>query len=189
MEGPSSMSIYTRKGDEGYTKRANGKRVRKSDRLVAAVGTLDELNSHIGLCLAAANADKRHDRAAQCLRPLQGELLAHGACLSAAGPRRRSSMDYVQPAIERMEGQIDAIWTDCGELHQFILPGGCELAARLHVARCICRRTERDVVASVERETRVPREIIKYLNRLSDLLFALARLANHQAGVDEVTWP
>ncbi len=181
------MTIYTRMGDEGFTNRPNGRRVRKSDQQIDAVGAVDELNSSIGWCFQAAG-DGRQEEIREALAPLQSELLALGAVLAVAGTDSPPDVELDESAVERMERQIDAAWQKLPELKQFVLSRGCELACRLHVARTICRRAERAAVAAAEAEKRIPTALFKYLNRLSDLLFALARLANHNEGIDEQTW-
>lgn len=172
------MKIYTKTGDEGQTHRADGRRVSKTDPLMDAVGTVDELNSHLGLCVLSASV-------AEALRPVQSELLTLGSTLATGGAR---PVDQLVPAVERMERQIDDVWSKMPPLTHFILPGGCEAAGRLHVARTVCRRAERSVVALKEAGGYVPAEGVRYLNRLSDLLFALARWANNQAGAKEDIW-
>jgi cob(I)alamin adenosyltransferase len=197
-----TMKIYTKRGDRGDTdpglprrrpgKPGDGRRVRKSDVRVAALGEVDELNAHIGLCLAACSA-AGNGEVAEALRPVQGELCAIAAKLGASPAGGDLKPDEAAPA--RMERQIDAAWAELPNLAHFILPEGCELACRLHVARTVCRRAERAIVAladsgASDNDTRkVPPEVFRYVNRLSDLLFALARLANRHAGVGEQTWP
>ena len=181
------MPIYTRTGDEGFTIRPGGRRVRKSDPCVAAVGAVDELNSHIGLCLqASAAAEQAPVR--EALEPLPAELLLVGAALAAAGTDQRTGVSVDEAAVRRMEGQIDEIWAKLPALSHFILPVGCELACRLHVARTVCRRAERAAVAAEDSGCRLAEIVLGYLNRLSDLLFALSRLANAGAGVEERVW-
>lgn len=181
------MTIYTKTGDEGFTRRATEQRVRKNDPVIEASGAIDELNSLLGWCLRAAG-DVKAGAICEALEPVQHELLAAGALLAAAGAPTKPPVAISMDAIARMERQIDAAWAQMPELTQFILPGGCELACRLHLARTVCRRAERRLAAAIAAETRTPPIIMKYLNRLSDLLFALARLANHQAGQAEKVW-
>ena len=179
--------IYTRTGDEGSTNRPSGERVRKSDPAVSAVGAIDELGAHIGLCVASAGEQQDSD-VGEALQPLQGELLTAAALLAAAGANKPPSVKLAEAAVGRMEGRIDTISAKLPELTHFILPRGCELACRLHVARTVCRRAERAAVAAADAGTTIPPIVLRYLNRLSDLLFVLARLANHNAGMDEVAW-
>ena len=177
------MKIYTRSGDDGSTQRPGGQRARKADPIIAAVGEIDELNSHVGLCIQACG---RQDQTAEALRAVQPELLAAGALVAAGRGEAKGPPD--DAAVRRIERQIDAMAAKLPELKNFIIPGGCELACRLHVARCVCRRAERAVVAAVDSGAAVPGVVIRYLNRLSDLLFALARAANAEAGTDDVAW-
>ena len=181
------MAIYTRTGDEGFTGGPDGERMGKSDPRVELLGSVDELNAVIGWCLAAAHGDPQ-ESVRIALEPLQGELLTIGATLAATGRAERGDLTLDKTPVERMEHQIDDAWEAAGELNHFILPGGCELGARLHVARTVCRRTERTLVRAAEVETRFPPIVLQYLNRLSDLLFALARRANCTEGVPERTW-
>jgi cob(I)alamin adenosyltransferase len=181
------MRLYTRSGDGGDTALVSGQRVGKDSLRVKAYGHVDELNCHIGLALAACG-----DADAAIREPLlevQHRLFDLGAEL--ATPRftvEEASLNLVDtPDIEAMERRIDAACDPVPSLKQFILPGGTELAARLHVARAVCRRAERHCVALGRVEATRP-VVIVYLNRLSDLLFALARLANHQAGVADTPW-
>ena len=181
------MKSYTEDGGGGQTTGRGGARVSKSDVTCRALGSLDELNSHVGLCLAACSAsrDEPIDRA---LRPIQPELLALGAMLAGAGQAARDGARVDPSAVGRLQEQLDAICAELGDLTSFILPGGCELTCRLHVARTVCRRAERAVVAWTEAGLDCPPHILQYVNRLSDLLFALARLANRQAGVEDRPW-
>jgi len=181
------MAIYTRTGDDGYTKRPGDLRIRKSDPRVEATGAIDELIAGLGWCGRAARG-RRHAEIRRALGPLQSELFVVGALLAAAGTGLDPDVELPDQAVARMEGQIDAAWPSLPELTHFILPGGCELACRLHTCRTICRRAERSVAAAAEVETRIPAIIFKYMNRLSDLLFTMARLANHNEAVEERTW-
>lgn len=177
--------LYTGRGDSGETDLFSGTRVGKDSRRVAAYGCVDELNSHLGLALAgcAVEAIRRP------LVDVQNHLFDLGGELAtpAATTRSNPAAAIHDQHVETLERYIDAACADVDALRQFILPGGCELAARLHVARTVCRRTEREVVA-LSRVEPVRAQIVVYLNRLSDLLFALARAANAAAGVDDVPW-
>lgn len=170
------MTLYTKTGDAGLTTSLTGRRVLKDDLLMHASGSLDELNCHVGLSLAAVGAAK-YKPVKQALKPIQRELFSLGAMLVGAGGSSLSDT-----AVKRMEQQIDAIWAELGQLHSFLLPGGCEPACRLHVARTVCRRAERGVVTLIGAQAPAPPVVLRYLNRLSDLLFALARQANAIAG-------
>ena len=183
------MKLYTRTGDEGFTNLLAGTRTRKDDPRVQALGSLDELNSTLGWTLAQARA-VGHVVISSSLEPVQPELFVLGARLAALGTGR-PLRDLPESAIERMEQDIDTIWADLEPLRSFILPGGCELASRLHIARAVARQAERDVVHLLNpREATILHDplAVRYLNRLNDLLFALARLANRDAGEPDVPW-
>jgi len=185
------MALYTRTGDGGFSQLPDGQGLRKSDPRLEAIGCLDELNAHLGLCIqaaAAGEAEASQREIADALAPLQAELLGLGAMLVAEKVNGPPGSRLKEAAVTRMEGQIDSAWAKAGELKRFIIPGGCELACRLHVARTVCRRTERVVVGLADTGAQVPALALGYLNRLSDLLFAMARLANRNAGVSEATW-
>ncbi len=182
------MRIYTRTGDRGETGLFGGQRVPKSHPRVVAYGEVDELNAAIGVCLAFCDDPEMRT----VLERIQAELFVVGADLATPEedgdrvgrktvPRVRESM----PA--ELEGLIDRWEEGVPPLRHFVLPGGSPLGAHLHLARCICRRAERAVVAAAGREAINP-EVIVYLNRLSDLLFTLARAANHRAGQPEIPW-
>lgn len=188
------MGIYTKAGDDGFTARLSGRRVRKSDPLVAAGGSVDELAAHVGLCLQRALADGVSE-AAEALQAVRAELLSVGALLAAAPHADETAPDEADPpaaagldaALTRMERRIDRLSEPLPPLDQLLLPGGTELACRLHVARTVCRRAERDLAAA-DATAAVPDIAAAYLNRLSDLLFVLARLANRAAGREEEPW-
>ena len=179
------MKIYTKTGDEGKTGLFGGDRVSKASLRVEAYGTVDELNSALGW-VAAAAADS-----AICADfvTIQSELFDLGAEL-ATDPTHLGKLPGLRVddrAIERLESRMDDGEGRLPALESFILPGGTELAARLHVARTVCRRAERIVVA-LDAADGVRPGILVYLNRLSDLLFVSARLANAEAGVADVAW-
>ena len=172
--------IYTGGGDRGETSLGDGSRVPKLDCRIAAFGAVDELNSQVGLALAAELPPELRET----LRRVQNELFDLGADLSVpfgVADRLRISEDH----IERLERDCDRFNADLPELTSFVLPGGSEVAARLHVARAVCRRAERKALEAAE-ELEVNQLALVYLNRLSDLLFILARAAN--AGGDEPLW-
>jgi len=174
--------IYTRGGDAGETSLGDGSRVSKLDCRIGAFGTVDELNSALGVVLAG-------DVPAGLREPLtriQQMLFDIGADLSVPwGVTDRLRVE--QEMIDWLEGLCDDFNAELPELKSFVLPGGTEAAARLHVARTICRRAERDVLLGSE-ELELNPLVLVYLNRLSDLLFILARTANAAAGVDEPLW-
>lgn len=177
------MKLYTKRGDDGQTDLIGGSRVPKNHLRVASYGSVDELNAAIGLALACCQMDA----IAPALITAQGRLFDLGAQLATPAsdhePKPRITADHVA----QVEQQIDAASNALPPLRSFILPGGTDLAARLHLARTVCRRAERDVVALAQNEPVDPLAIV-YLNRLADLLFALARLANALAGVEDVPW-
>jgi cob(I)alamin adenosyltransferase len=172
--------IYTRAGDRGETSLGDGSRVPKLDCRIAAFGTVDELNSLIGVVLAGGPPAEMRT----VLERVQNELFDVGADISVPfGVADR--LRVVQTQIDALESDCDRFNADLPELKSFVLPGGSEAAARLHVARAVCRRAERDVLDASEQVELNPLVIV-YLNRLSDLLFILARAAN--PGGDEPLW-
>jgi cob(I)alamin adenosyltransferase len=179
------MALYTRGGDRGETSLIDGSRVAKDDLRVVAFGELDELNSLMGLCRCAAGSSVINERAEQA----QHELFAIGRELATPpGGRRFGPTGCISPEqIKRLEDWIDEACKLVLPLKDFVLPGGTELAARLHLARTCCRRAERSVV-TLHGITAVREEVIIYLNRLSDLLFSWARQANQEAGVEDIVW-
>jgi cob(I)alamin adenosyltransferase len=180
------MKIYTRTGDQGETGLFGGGRVSKTHPRVEAYGDVDELNASIGL----ARAIELMPRVDEVLVPLQRDLFAIGALL--ATPDRERMKRHLEKAsidegrISELEHAIDEGDGELEPLKSFIIPGGAPKAAALHVARTVCRRAERRVIALGEEE--LPPIVVVYLNRLSDLLFTLARVANRRAGAGEVTW-
>jgi cob(I)alamin adenosyltransferase len=179
------VKIYTKTGDRGETGLFGGPRVRKSDPRVEAYGDVDELNASLGVVRAIVE-DPELDAE---LGRIQSELFCVGAELATPhGAKARSAIPPVDPAwTTRLEGAIDAWEAEVPPLTRFVLPGGTRTAAALHVARTVCRRAERRAV-SLAAEAEVEVEVLTYLNRLSDLLFVAARLANHRAHRAEPTW-
>lgn len=188
------MKIYTRSGDEGKTSLFAGGRVSKSHLRVEAYGTVDELNSFIGLVRASLENDEENDDEAvtqkldDWLRAIQSDLFVIGADLATP---MDSNPEWLQrlavESINTLEERIDTLDADLEPLKNFILPGGTLAAAQAHVARTVCRRTERLCVALAKSEE-VNAHIVKYLNRLSDFLFTLARWLNADADEPEVRW-
>jgi cob(I)alamin adenosyltransferase len=179
------VKIYTRTGDSGDTALFDGTRVPKSDARVAAYGEVDELNAWLGLVRAGASDADLTDK----LQQIQRDLFALGARL--ADPSHRIAGRVTKAAttpddISRLEGWIDAYDAELSPLRRFILAGGSDTGAALHVARTICRRAERAMVALGA--DAFEQELLHYVNRLSDLLFTMARAANHRAGIAEVEW-
>jgi cob(I)alamin adenosyltransferase len=173
--------IYTGGGDRGETSLGDGSRVSKLDCRIGAFGTVDELNAQVGLALAAGVPDEFRS----VLERVQNELFDVGADLSVPYGVGDGRLRVTDARIAQLERDCDRFNAELPDLKSFVLPGGSELAARLHVARAICRRAERDVLDAAEQVELNPLVAI-YLNRLSDLLFILARVAN--AGGDEPLW-
>jgi cob(I)alamin adenosyltransferase len=182
---PRLTKISTKTGDLGETSLGSHQRVGKDSMRVQSYGTLDELASHIGLVLSHGPTD----RVAQELLRVQSELLHLGAQLSHVeeGDEMRTLPRIEERHIQRLSDLVDAFAEELGPLANFILPGGTRAAAQLHVARTVCRRAERLVVALM-RDDPVPPTAVPYLNRLSDLLFLMARYENKSAGVPEQLW-
>jgi cob(I)alamin adenosyltransferase len=176
------MKLYTKTGDDGETGLFGGRRVSKADPRVAAYGEVDEVNAWIGWALVAVDEDALKDR----LTRIQSSLFDIGAIL-AGDPARSDAPQFDEAEIRRIEGWIDDADGVLPPLRNFVLPGGTELAARLHLTRTATRRAERAVVALSKSEP-VDAATLVYLNRLSDYLFALARRANHRAGVADTIW-
>jgi len=179
------VKIYTRTGDEGQTGLLGGTRVPKDDVRVAAYGDVDETNAAIGLVLAHS----RDARLARLLQQVQADLFALGAELADVRRKRdrKAKAAVEQAMITRLEKEIDDRDRRLPPLRAFVLPGGTDAAAFLHFARTVCRRAERSVV-SLARRSQVEPLTIVYLNRLSDLLFVLARYENHRRRRRERTW-
>jgi cob(I)alamin adenosyltransferase len=175
--------IYTRGGDRGETSLGDGSRVSKLDCRVGAFGTVDELNAQIGLALAIELPDAFRD----VLERVQNELFDVGADLSVPFGVGDARLRVGHEQIAALEEDCDRFNAALPELKSFVLPGGTEAAARLHVARTVCRRAERDALAT-SHEVEINPLVLVYLNRLSDLLFILARAANAAAGRDEPLW-
>jgi cob(I)alamin adenosyltransferase len=179
------VKIYTKTGDGGDTGLFGGPRVRKNDPRVEAYGDVDELNAAVGVARALVEYPELDAELAR----IQAELFCVGAELATPhGAKARSAVPPVDPAwTVRLERAMDAWETELPPLTRFVLPGGTRTAAALHVARTVCRRAERRAVA-LAAEVEVDPQVLTYLNRLSDLLFVAARLANHRARRDEPTW-
>ncbi len=177
------MKIYTRKGDSGETSLFGGQRVSKSAERIGAYGTVDELNSVVGL---AASYDLS-DKGSELLRKVQEMLFVLGADL-ATPPSSKTRIERIgKKETEFLEQAIDEMEQGLEPLKNFVLPGGSQPGATLHVARTVCRRAERAAV-SCTKEDEISDESIKFLNRLSDFLFVIARYENKQAGTREETW-
>ncbi len=182
---PRLTKIYTRKGDDGTTGLGGGQRVAKDSLRVAAYGTVDELNSSLGLALAVGLVP----RLADVLPSIQNELFHLGSdlCFVEEDKRTLAVPSIGARHVGRLEELIDEMNVVVGPLENFILPGGAPGAAALHVARTVCRRAERDVT-SLSRHESVGPSVLMNLNRLSDALFVMSRFENHQRGVAEPLW-
>ena len=179
------VKIYTRTGDSGDTALFDGTRVSKADRRVTAYGDVDELSAWLGLAASAAGHRDIEDKVVH----IQRDLFALGARL--ADPAHRIAGRVTKAAVSaddvaRLEGWIDALEAELAPLRRFILAGGSPAGAALHVARTVCRRAERSMVELGD--AAFEPELLQYINRLSDLLFTMARAVNRRAGVSEIEW-
>ena len=178
------MKIYTKTGDKGDTRLFDGTQVRKNDPRVEAYGNVDELNSFVG----AAASFLDDDELRQILMDIQRDLFSVGAQLADPKQHGRKQKSKLDPArIAALEETIDRFETELPPLRQFILAGGGPAGAMLHVARTVCRRAERRVVALAD-SVEIDPLTIEYLNRLSDFLFVMARLVNQRNGQQEIPW-
>jgi cob(I)alamin adenosyltransferase len=178
----STMPIYTRYGDKGETVTLGGKTVSKDHERVVAYGEVDELNALLGVCVSFMDSGKTKEY----LGKIQKDLFVIGAELAATG-KKKPMMSIRLQQVEDLEQEIDSTESSLSPLNNFILPGGSKTASMLHLARTVCRRSERSVV-SLSRKEKINPQIITYLNRLSDLLFVLARATNRKKRVEEVIW-
>lgn len=176
------MPIYTRTGDTGSTSLFGGKRVLKCEELVDVYGSIDELNSWIGLIISRSPETKEKSEAA-FLTSVQRDLFTIGGCFAGW----QGDLVFVPERVTQMERKIDLWEKALPALANFILPGGHPLAALCHIARSICRRVERQTV-SLSRKQQVDPGIVMYLNRLSDLLFQFARYINNNENAGETVW-
>jgi len=182
---PRITKVYTRTGDDGTTALGDGQRVDKESRRVEAYGSVDELNSQIGVALTAGLTD----RLAPVLRRIQNELFHLGSdlCVPESGKKRLPLPQIEDRHVVFLEELMDELSEELEPLANFILPGGSVGAAHLHVARTVCRRAERRVVA-LERAEAVGAHTVGYLNRLSDALFVMARYENLKRATADVLW-
>jgi cob(I)alamin adenosyltransferase len=182
---PRITKVYTRTGDDGTTGLGSGQRVPKTAPRIAAYGTVDELNAHVGAALAAGPVADLLEP----LRAIQNELFHVGADLCVPEPDKARSPGprIEQRHVQALEHLIDCLSKHLPPLENFILPGGTPAAAQLHVCRTVCRRAERDVLALAEREPVGP-HVVAYLNRLSDALFVMCRYQNQRSGVADPLW-
>jgi cob(I)alamin adenosyltransferase len=179
------VKIYTKTGDHGDTRLFNGTKVRKHDDRVAAYGEVDELNSSIG----AAASFLKDPSLTSMLAEIQKDLFSVGAQLADPGFKNqgRTKFQVAPERVTALENAIDEFETELPPLRQFILAGGGNAGALLHVARTVCRRAERRVV-NLSDKVEVNPIVIEYLNRLSDFLFVMARVVNHREGKQEILW-
>lgn len=173
------MPIYTRTGDTGTTSLFGGRRVLKCEELIDVYGSIDELNSWIGHIVSLLKVPEVQT----FLQMIQSDLFTIGSTLAGW----KGDLGPLEKRVEEMEARIDALEKKLPELTNFILPGGVALGAYTHIARSICRRVERQTVSLAQKQEVDPR-IVKFLNRLSDLLFMLARFINKEAGISETVW-
>lgn len=178
------MKIYTKTGDQGLTSLIGGTRVPKSDLRIDCYGTVDELNSYIGLLRDQPVNNSRRD----LLKEIQDRLFTIGASLASDPDKSKMRLpDLHTEDVTLLEQEMDRMNATLPELREFILPGGHSAVSFAHVARCVCRRAER-LVIGLQQESFVAELVIIYLNRLSDYLFVLSRQMAHELGVEEVTW-
>ncbi|MGH0038247.1 MAG: cob(I)yrinic acid a,c-diamide adenosyltransferase [Myxococcota bacterium] len=180
------MKIYTRRGDRGETDLFGGERVAKDDQRVAAYGEIDELNAAIG----AAAAATAHEGLRDLVQRIQSTLFDIGSHLATPDPahRAKAGVPCATPEdVAELESAIDRLEDELEPLQSFVLPGGTPAAAAFHLARTVCRRAERALVA-LDRADPLEEVLLRYVNRLSDLLFTLARVENRRGGVADVAW-
>ena len=178
------MKIYTRHGDTGKTSLFGGQQVDKDMCRIKAYGTIDELNS----CLGMALSHQLTDRGTDILLNIQHQLFILGADLATPPDSKTQIQRIEQHQIDQIEADIDELDSQLPNLKNFILPGGSQPGAHLHLARTICRRAERASVSCKKKGENISDEAIVYLNRLSDLLFVLARYENKALDIKEYTW-
>ena len=182
---PRLTKIYTRTGDDGTTALGSRKRVPKFALRIEAYGTVDELNSALGVARAA----KLNLTLQKMLNPIQNDLFHLGSdlCVSEADKKKFKLPQIEQRHVRQLEYNIDQLQLELQPLANFILPGGSPGAAHLHLARCICRRAER-ILCALKKKERIGKFALQYLNRLSDLLFVMSRYENLKKGVPEPLW-
>jgi len=177
------MKIYTKQGDGGKTSLLGGEKVWKDNQRIKAYGTLDELNAILGIIITESKSEELKGE----LRSIQSELFAIGADLATPNNKSVKIVRIDESYAKRVENLIDKYDDKLPELKNFILPGGSKAASYLHLARTVCRRAEREVVSLIK-EVEINPQIEVYLNRLSDLLFVLARYENYINGIEDIKW-
>lgn len=180
------MKIYTKTGDRGTTSLIGGTKVAKSHLRIESYGTVDELNSYIGLCRDLLAGEKGK----QVLQEIQDRLFTIGAALACDPEKERKMLipDLHEEDIVYLEKEIDRMNEALPEMKSFVLPGGHPTVSHLHIARCVCRRAERGIVRLEQESMEVEATILKYLNRLSDYLFVLARYEGMELNAPEIPW-
>lgn len=178
------MKIYTKTGDKGTTSLVGGKRVSKTELRIEAYGTVDELNSYIGLVRDQAVNEKRKN----ILKEIQDRLFTIGSILASEPEQTKKRLpDLLESDIELLENEMDKMDNDLEPMRYFILPGGHQSVSFGHVARTVCRRAER-IVLRLSEESEVNDLVIRYLNRLSDYIFVLCRMMAKELEIEEVAW-
>jgi len=184
------MKLYTRTGDDGTTGLFSGARVSKDHPRIEAYGTVDELNAVLGLVLAACDRGHAFERRThEVISALQSRLFDIGADLATPeGAKQQAKIHRIDDAdVSEAEAWIDEMESANPPLRTFVMPAGTEVAARLHLARTVCRRAERTIISLGSIEP-VGDPLLRYMNRLSDLFFAMARRANHERGIPDAPW-
>ena len=178
------MKIYTKTGDKGLTSLIGGTRVPKYDLRIESYGTVDELNSYIGMIRDQGISTEQQD----ILKEIQDRLFTIGAALASDPEKSKMKIPDLTPAdIELLENQMDAMTESLPDLKHFILPGGDQIVSYCHIARCVCRRAER-ITVHLSEESFVDEKVVIYLNRLSDFLFVLARKLAQDRNIPENKW-
>ncbi len=187
-DGPVTK-LYTKSGDDGTTGLFSGARVSKNHPRIEAYGTVDEFNAVLGLCISATRTGERTEVIGTILKQVQSRMFDIGADLATPeGASNEARIVRIGDShVTEIEGWIDQIDGQNEPLRNFVMPGGSELAARLHLARTMCRRAERLIVGLAHTEP-VGEPLLQYINRVSDLLFAMARLSNKVAGIQDTPW-
>ena len=183
------MKLYTRSGDDGTTGLFSGARVSKNHPRIEAYGTVDEFNACLGLCISACGPGKMEQVIRTIMVQIQSRLFDIGADLATPeGAKNESKIVRIDEThVTEVERWIDEIDSKNTPLQTFVMPGGTDLASRLHLARTVCRRAERLMVGLSNTEP-VGEGMMRYMNRVSDLLFAMARLSNKESGVGDIPW-
>lgn len=186
MRSNMATKIYTKVGDRGSTSLIGGTKVLKNNIRIESYGTIDELNSWIGVVSDHTSSEELR----QLLKEVQDRLFTIGSALACDPEKERKLLipDLHERDIELLEKEIDKMNELLPEMRSFILPGGSHAISFIHVARCVCRRAERMCVALQEKEMEIEPLILKYLNRLSDFLFVVARFTGHTQQIEEVQW-